>query len=103
MESSRPDTQNSLRNTLVSEGNRFAFHLPVLPGRSTSGAKVAVIGAGPAGLSAGDDLALLGHAVTVFDAAAEAGGMMRFGIPEYRLPRALIQSEINKECPRAGR
>jgi NADPH-dependent glutamate synthase beta subunit-like oxidoreductase len=95
VESSRPDTQNSLRNTLVSEGNRFAFHLPVLPGRFL-GAKVAVIGAGPAGLSAAHDLALLGHAVTVFDAAAEAGGMMRFGIPEYRLPRALIQSEINK-------
>jgi NADPH-dependent glutamate synthase beta subunit-like oxidoreductase len=95
VESSRPDTQDGLRNTLVSEGNRFAFHLPVLPGRFL-GAKVAVIGAGPAGLSAAHDLALLGHAVTVFDAAAEAGGMMRFGIPEYRLPRALIQSEINK-------
>jgi NADPH-dependent glutamate synthase beta subunit-like oxidoreductase len=95
VESSRPDTQDSLRNTLVSEGNRFAFHLPVLPGRFL-GAKVAVIGAGPAGLSAAHDLALLGHAVAVFDAAAEAGGMMRFGIPEYRLPRALIQSEINK-------
>ena len=95
VESSRPDTQDSLRNTLVSEGNRFAFHLPVLPGRFL-GAKVAVIGAGPAGLSAAHDLALLGHSVTVFDAAAEAGGMMRFGIPEYRLPRALIQAEINK-------
>jgi NADPH-dependent glutamate synthase beta subunit-like oxidoreductase len=95
VESSRPDTQDTLRSTLVSEGNRFAFHLPVLPGRFL-GAKVAVIGAGPAGLSAAHDLALLGHAVTVFDAAAEAGGMMRFGIPEYRLPRALIQSEINK-------
>ena len=95
VESSRPDTQDSLRSTLVSEGNRFAFHLPVLGGPSR-GAKVAVIGAGPAGLSAAHDLALLGHAVTVFDAAAEAGGMMRFGIPEYRLPRALIQSEINK-------
>ena len=95
VESSRPDTQDTLRSTLVSEGNRFAFHLPVLGGPSR-GAKVAVIGAGPAGLSAAHDLALLGHAVTVFDAAAEAGGMMRFGIPEYRLPRALIQSEINK-------
>jgi NADPH-dependent glutamate synthase beta subunit-like oxidoreductase len=95
VESSRPDTQDSLRSTLVSEGNRFAFHLPVLAGPAR-GVKVAVIGAGPAGLSAAHDLALLGHAVTVFDAAAEAGGMMRFGIPEYRLPRALIQSEINK-------
>ena len=97
VESSRPDTQDSLRETLISEGNRFAFHLPVLPGPApVRGVKVAVIGAGPAGLSAAHDLALLGYRVTVFDAAAEAGGMMRFGIPEYRLPRALIQSEINK-------
>jgi formate dehydrogenase (NADP+) beta subunit len=97
VESNRPDTQDQLRQTLISEGNRFAFHLPVVPGPApVQGAKVAVVGAGPAGLSAAHDLALLGYAVTVFDAAAEAGGMMRFGIPEYRLPRALIQSEINK-------
>jgi NADPH-dependent glutamate synthase beta subunit-like oxidoreductase len=97
VESSRPDTQDSLRQTLISEGNRFAFHLPVVPGPAPiRGAKIAVVGAGPAGLSAAHDLALLGYRVTVFDAAAEAGGMMRFGIPEYRLPRALIQSEINK-------
>ena len=97
VESSRPDTQDSLRQTLISEGNRFAFHLPVVPGQTpVRGAKVAVVGAGPAGLSAAHDLALLGYRVTVFDAAGEAGGMMRFGIPEYRLPRALIQSEINK-------
>jgi formate dehydrogenase beta subunit len=97
VESSRPDTQDSLRQTLISEGNRFAFHLPVVPGPAPiRGAKIAVVGAGPAGLSAAHDLALLGYAVTVFDAAAEAGGMMRFGIPEYRLPRALIQSEIHK-------
>jgi len=97
VESTRPDTQDGLRQTLISEGNRFAFHLPVVPGPApVRGAKVAVVGAGPAGLSAAHDLALLGYAVTVFDAAAEAGGMMRFGIPEYRLPRALIQSEINK-------
>jgi NADPH-dependent glutamate synthase beta subunit-like oxidoreductase len=57
---------------------------------------VAVIGAGPAGLSAAHDLALLGYAVTVFEAAAEPGGMMRFGIPEYRLPRTLIHAEIEK-------
>jgi NADPH-dependent glutamate synthase beta subunit-like oxidoreductase len=97
VESNRPDTQDQLRQTLISEGNRYAFHLPVVPGPApVRGAKVAVIGAGPAGLSAAHDLALLGYAVTVFDAAAEAGGMMRFGIPEYRLPRALIESEVNK-------
>ncbi len=58
--------------------------------------KVAVIGAGPAGLSAAHDLALLGYAVTVFEASEEPGGMMRFGIPEYRLPRTLIRAEIDK-------
>ena len=58
--------------------------------------KVAVVGAGPAGMSAAHDLALLGYDVTVFDASAEPGGMMRFGIPEYRLPRTLIHEEIQK-------
>ena len=57
--------------------------------------KVAVIGAGPAGLSAAHDLALFGYDVTVFEAANEPGGMMRFGIPEYRLPRSLIRAEID--------
>ena len=49
-----------------------------------------------AGMSAAHDLALLGYDVTVFDASAEPGGMMRFGIPEYRLPRTLIHEEIQK-------
>ena len=47
-------------------------------------------------MSAAHDLALLGYDVTVFEAAAEPGGMMRFGIPEYRLPRTLIRAEIDK-------
>lgn len=56
--------------------------------------KVAIIGAGPAGIACAHDLALMGHHVTVFDAAPVAGGMMRLGIPEYRLPRGLIQQEV---------
>jgi len=59
-----------------------------------TGKKVAVIGGGPAGLTAAYYLAKLGHAVTVFEALPEAGGMMRVGIPEYRLPRQVLRSEI---------
>ena len=59
-----------------------------------TGKHVAIVGAGPAGLSCAHDLALLGHDVTVFDAASVAGGMLRLGVPEYRLPRELIDLEI---------
>jgi formate dehydrogenase beta subunit len=57
--------------------------------------RIAVIGSGPAGLSCAHDLALMGYPVTIFEAASVAGGMLRLGVPEYRLPRALIQLEIN--------
>jgi len=58
--------------------------------------KVAVIGSGPAGMSAAHDLALLGYSVTIFEAAAVPGGMMRLGIPEYRLPRDVLQAQIRE-------
>jgi formate dehydrogenase beta subunit len=58
--------------------------------------KVAVVGSGPAGMSAAHDLALLGYAVTVFEAAAVPGGMMHLGIPEYRLPRDVLQAQIRE-------
>jgi formate dehydrogenase (NADP+) beta subunit len=60
-----------------------------------NGIRVAVVGAGPAGLSCAHDLALLGYEVTVFESQPVAGGMLRLGIPEYRLPRELIRLEIN--------
>jgi NADPH-dependent glutamate synthase beta subunit-like oxidoreductase/Pyruvate/2-oxoacid:ferredoxin oxidoreductase delta subunit/ferredoxin len=56
--------------------------------------KVAIIGSGPAGLTAAYYLSNQGHAVTVFESLPLAGGMMRFGIPEYRLPRNVLESEI---------
>jgi NADPH-dependent glutamate synthase beta subunit-like oxidoreductase len=99
VESVHPDTQDRLRAELVAEGNRYAGHLPVASSAAANvqpRRKVAVVGAGPAGLSAAHDLALLGYAVTVFDSAEEPGGMLRFGIPEYRLPRTLIKAEIDK-------
>ncbi len=58
------------------------------------GHKVAVIGAGPAGLSCAHDLALMGFEVTVFEAHNMAGGMLVLGVPEYRLPRDIVQAEI---------
>jgi 2-oxoacid:acceptor oxidoreductase delta subunit (pyruvate/2-ketoisovalerate family) len=61
-----------------------------------SGKRVLVVGAGPSGLSAAYHLARLGHAVTVVDAGPKAGGMMRFGIPRYRLPREVLDAEIER-------
>jgi formate dehydrogenase (NADP+) beta subunit len=59
-------------------------------------AKVAIVGAGPAGLSCAHDLALLGYAVTVFEAAPVIGGMLHQGVPEYRLARDLIRAEADR-------
>ncbi|MBM3148272.1 MAG: FAD-dependent oxidoreductase, partial [Actinobacteria bacterium] len=58
--------------------------------------KVAIIGGGPAGMTAARDLALLGYKTTVFESKGEAGGMLRFGIPEYRLPKAALQQDIDR-------
>jgi formate dehydrogenase beta subunit len=102
VESIRPDTQDELRSKEGVEGNRYAGHLPLALHRTPPAARVpvprrvAIVGAGPAGLAAAHDLALLGYAVTVFEAADEPGGMMRYGIPEYRLPRSLLRAEIDR-------
>ena len=58
--------------------------------------QVAVIGSGPAGLAAAHDLALLGYPVTIFDAAPIPGGMLYLGIPEYRLPRDVLNAQIRE-------
>ena len=62
----------------------------------STGRSIAVVGAGPAGLTCAYYLAKLGHGVTVFEALPEPGGMMRMGIPEYRLPRDILRSEIQE-------
>ena len=67
----------------------------------STGKSVAVVGAGPAGLTCAYYLVKLGHKVTVFESLAEPGGMMRVGIPEYRLPRNILSDEI-REIERAG-
>src|SRR5262249_49872561 len=61
--------------------------------QAAGGRRVAVVGAGPAGLACAHDLALLGHRVTVFEAMPLPGGMMRYGIPSYRLPREVIDHQ----------
>ncbi|EAT59062.1 glutamate synthase (NADPH), homotetrameric [Chlorobium ferrooxidans DSM 13031] len=59
-----------------------------------TGKKIAVIGSGPAGLSCANDLIQLGHAVTVFEALHELGGVLMYGIPEFRLPKSIVQGEL---------
>ncbi len=61
-----------------------------------TGKNVAVVGAGPAGLTCGLDLVRQGHAVTVYEALPAPGGMMRVGVPDYRLPPELVEAEINE-------
>lgn len=59
-----------------------------------TGKKVAIVGSGPAGLTCAADLAKLGHKVTVFEALHVAGGVLMYGIPEFRLPKAVVQAEV---------
>ncbi len=66
------------------------------PVRPPTGRRVLIVGAGPSGLSAAYHLARLGHTVTIHEAGPMAGGMMHFGIPRYRLPRAVLDAEIRR-------
>lgn len=63
---------------------------------ASNGKKVAVIGSGPSALACAGDLAKLGYAVTMFEAFHKAGGVLVYGIPEFRLPKAIVQKEIDK-------
>jgi NADPH-dependent glutamate synthase beta subunit-like oxidoreductase len=83
---------NSVERFLGDEALRRGWTVPVTA--PPSGKRVLIVGAGPAGLAAAYHLTLLGHAVTVRDGGDEAGGMMRYGIPAYRLPRDVLDLEI---------
>lgn len=61
----------------------------------STGYRVAVVGSGPAGLAVAGDLIQLGHAVTIFEAFHEAGGVLMYGIPEFRLPKAIVKQEVD--------
>lgn len=85
---------NSVERFLGDEALRQGWTLPPAP--TSSGKRVLVVGAGPAGLSAAYQLARLGHAVVVVESASEPGGMLRYGIPAYRLPRGVLTAEIGR-------
>ena len=87
----RYGVENPLRQPPVS-----TRPLKIAVERDGAPARVAVVGAGPAGLSCSHDLALLGYSVTLFDAASVVGGMLYQGVPEYRLPRDLIRAEVDQ-------
>ncbi|NIQ38280.1 MAG: NAD(P)-binding protein, partial [Proteobacteria bacterium] len=68
----------------------------ILPKKAPpTGKKMAVVGSGPAGLTVAGDLILKGHEVTVFEALHKSGGVLIYGIPEFRLPKAIVQAEVN--------
>jgi len=85
---------NSIERFLGDEAIRRGWQFP--PPAASSGKRVLVVGAGPSGLSAAYHLARLGHAVAIHDAGPVAGGMMRFGIPKYRLPRDVLDAEVKR-------
>lgn len=58
--------------------------------------KIAIIGSGPAGLTCAADLALMGHKVTIFEALHDTGGVLRYGIPEFRLPKSIVDKEVER-------
>ena len=66
------------------------------PQQAPTGHKVAVVGAGPAGMACAYYLSLAGHKVKVFEALPQQGGMLRYGIPEYRLPKAKVDREFER-------
>jgi NADPH-dependent glutamate synthase beta subunit-like oxidoreductase len=85
---------NSVERFLGDEAIKQGWTVPVTA--EPSGKRVLVVGAGPSGLTAAYHLRRLGHEVTVRDAGPRAGGMMRFGIPKYRLPRDVLDAEVQR-------
>lgn len=79
----------------IADWERENKMVQVPPRPAPRGKKVAVIGAGPAGLTVASDLAKLGFGVTIFEALHKAGGVLVYGIPEFRLPKEIVQAEVD--------
>ncbi len=75
------------------ERNNFGIGTPEL--KPKTGKKVAIVGSGPAGLSCAGDLVQMGHEVTVFEALHELGGVLVYGIPQFRLPKEIVKAEVD--------
>ncbi len=82
-----------IEKNIVEEAFKRGFVKPRLP-KSRTGKKVAVIGSGPSGLACADQLNSAGHSVTVFERAQEAGGLLRFGIPDFKLEKSVVQRRV---------
>jgi len=87
---------NAVERFLGDEALRRGWQFDAAECAPSSGRRVLVVGAGPSGLSAAYHLRRLGHGVTIADAGPRAGGMMRFGIPKYRLPREVLDAEVDR-------
>jgi NADPH-dependent glutamate synthase beta subunit-like oxidoreductase len=96
-ESTDPDSYRELLEKAEDEGCHRTWHLSELRNQTfqKKEQKVAIIGSGPSGIGCAHDLALMGYPVTIFEALDQPGGMLRYGIPEYRLPRGVIAREID--------
>jgi len=89
----QPVSIGRLERYLADWEREHGFQLPEKA--KPTGKKVAIVGAGPAGLTAAADLIKLGHEVTMFEALHLAGGVLVYGIPEFRLPKVIVQNEVN--------
>ncbi|MBO4958596.1 bifunctional dihydroorotate dehydrogenase B NAD binding subunit/NADPH-dependent glutamate synthase [Butyricimonas sp.] len=91
----KPSVAIGYLERFASDFERESGHITVPEVAHANGIKVAVIGSGPSGLSCAGDLAKLGYDVTVFEALHEIGGVLKYGIPEYRLPNSVVDVEID--------
>ena len=91
----KPSVAIGYLERFASDFERESGHITVPEVAHANGIKVAVIGSGPSGLSCAGDLAKLGYDVTVFEALHEIGGVLKYGIPEFRLPNSVVDVEID--------